>query len=499
MKLKYFLIFFVLISSIVIAQEGAYDCDDNPDDDPSICQQGTIDCDNPIYLVCAECIFSGQTEICYDEVDNNCNVDEGYQFDLDPNTGKDAKDISCCDITGVSWRDVDLEVFEDKSSIAEGTAVKIRVNGSSGCQDQDFTIEILEDDGILGYDYLLENLTGTFGTADTKGQTFATVTWTTSWTKDAFDIINFNNDPEYIAKAYAPDSIATEYDLSQTIQVYQAATGCEIEDAKWSTNYPTNYMKDSENVELVVDTLGLSCEGLTINFELYENDGFIGDDFLGSIGLEFQPDSVTIGSSSPTKQTWTAIYDLTNDDNDIEKGTYKDLEYYFKAKIGSKEQKSDIAKIRMCDPNDQDCDTICDPGKTGKYCNPGKDGEGDKCPDTPFGEEVDNTGCSGDQRNCLAYWDCSAVEWEDHCDDEPPVWTRNIGDCTDMTGNPGACYCTYDTGGSTACEGLGIIPTTTKGCMISESFPVFTGFNVFLVIVLLSFYYIFKNDKTKKA
>lgn len=489
--------FFVLVLVTVSAQEGAYDCDDNPDDDPSICQ-GTINCDNPIYLVCAECIFPGQTEICDDKTDNDCNVNEGYQLDLDKATGVDAKDISCCDIdfNNAFWKDVDDQIIPEDVNLEEGTIVVLEVNGTIGCQDKEVVFDVLEQDiSILppaityqdGPGNPDEGIIATFVYDSELGYAVARAQWNLVWYKgDAF-----SNIVEYVFNATPSDS-NIEGELSQVINVYESAVGCEIEEARWSTGYDTNYMKHDDQVKLVVDTIGSDCEGLTMDFELYEDDGWLGDDYLGDIGAEYQPDSVVMSSVSPTEQIWTATYHIDNDDNDVDKGEYYDLEYYFKAIIGEKEQTSDNANIRICDEYDADCDGICDPGEIGIYCSTGENGEGDKCPDTPFGAVVDLEGCSETQRDCLAYWDCSAVEWEDHCDDEPPIFTRDVGDCTDIIGNPSACKCTYS-GQGTECEGLGITPPTIKGCVVSETFPVFTGFNVFLVVVLLSLYYVFKK------
>ena len=487
-KIRYLLLFiFIVVLVNVSAQEGAYDCDDNPLDDPSVCK-GTINCDNPIYLVCAECIFPGQTEICYDKVDNNCNMDESYQLDLNKATGIDALDISCCDIDSknVYWKNSNNEIIPENSKIEEGTSVILEVNGTIGCDGKEVKFDVLEKDTLIYQDGPGnptnpsdpdEGIRATFIYDSDLGYSVAKAQWNLVWYKgDAF-----SNTVEYVFNATPSDS-KLEGELSQVIQVYQSTAGCEIEDAKWSTGYPAGCMKHGQNVDLVVDTIGSECKDTSISFELYEEDGLLGDDFL--TGTEYQVNSVTMGQISPTKQTWKATYQLTNDDNNVGKGEYYDLEYYFKAIVGVKEINSNIAMIRICDENDQDCDGICDSGKLGTYCK-----LEDLCPNTLFCEPVDKNGCSGPQRKCLAYWDCSGVEWIDHCDDEPSVFTRNIGDCTNMVNNPSKCYCTFDITGIPECQGLGIIPTTVKGCVLTEEFPVFTGFNILIVIVLLSLYY----------
>ena len=53
---------------------GGGDCDNNPDDDPSICRaiEG-VNCHETEYSVCASCINPGADETCLDGVDNDCD------------------------------------------------------------------------------------------------------------------------------------------------------------------------------------------------------------------------------------------------------------------------------------------------------------------------------------------------------------------------------------------------------------------------------------------
>src|SRR3989344_5647376 len=93
-----FIIFFIFLISINISYAliigDSVDCDDNPNDDPSVCT-GFIDCSKEKFSVCAKCIYPGAIEVCNDDVDNDCNADFSELLDNDPKTGVDSRDLDC--------------------------------------------------------------------------------------------------------------------------------------------------------------------------------------------------------------------------------------------------------------------------------------------------------------------------------------------------------------------------------------------------------------------
>jgi len=483
--MKFITLVVIFTLSILIAKAEIFgypiDCDDDPSDDPKICKDNPgYDCNDPQFSVCSSCIHPGAEEVCDDYVDNNCNLDEPQEGwdDLD-STGNDEKDISCCDITSVVWKDSQGNIIEDKAKIVAGTELIIEVTGSSACYYQNIDLKVWDNDIWPDQDDEVPN--GEMSTFfDTINQDIATAT--TTWIVEWHDL-DIAGPPDYYLNVTPPSFSGREAEQSTIIKPIVPSEECEIVSVEWSpssclTEYQDELINDDEVTLKVTVTGPATCNDgdKFVNFKLMEYDfGVWNDDDL-SEKEGFQIDPIRV-QDYKAETTWTVKYDTTDDDKGV---PIENLQYYLTASLGTKKKDSDRATVRMCDQNDDDCDNICNPGAEGSYCEC-KESECDTCSDTPAcAQDLDPYGCSGEQRECMIYWSCPA-EWEDHCDEEPPIWTRDTSSCT-------VEYPDQET--EDLCAGLNIIPATKKGCVITEEFPVFTTFNVILVILLLSFYYI---------
>lgn len=132
-----------------------------------------IDCDdnNPN-------IYPGAKEICNDNIDNNCNVNNGYEFDTNPNTGVDKNDIECCNLLSASWSSV---------RVSAGTNITLTVIGTSGCNNKLVNFVIKEDDLFPNQD---ENVNVNPQNTNFKGSN-ALSSWIAEFQNDGF------GNPEY--------------------------------------------------------------------------------------------------------------------------------------------------------------------------------------------------------------------------------------------------------------------------------------------------------------
>jgi len=145
---------------------------------------------------------------------------------------------------------------------------------------------------------------------------------------------------------------------------------------------------------------------------------------------------------------------------------------------------------------DSDCDGICDLGVTEEEAGDDCEitGTGDLCDDTNIWEYVNSEGCSVEQEGCMDDWDCSVdnpfddssglLEWSD-C--ENGIRNRQLclsGDCCSSQEN---CWCKMPEDENC----IGFVPPSEKSCVETEKFPIFSGFNIFGVLVLLVLYFLF--------
>ncbi len=154
--------------------------------------------------------------------------------------------------------------------------------------------------------------------------------------------------------------------------------------------------------------------------------------------------------------------------------------------------------LRVCQ-NDGDCDGVVDGGK-------------DQCPGTQYGNGVDGVGCDSQQASCIAYIDCTDVEWEE-CNSANQK-TRSI--CKDPKDDPSVC-CNYVNKDRCACKvepdpvgnpmpqnckdntKLSSWIPTARECLVEKEFPFFSTISLIFVLVILAGYYFFVQTKKRKA
>ena len=190
--MRFYILFFILLLNLNVAHAFV-------SDDPIDCDPG-----NPN-------IFPGQIEICNDNIDNNCNVNEGFLFDDNPTTGVDKNDIACCNVVGARWTLNNAEV----STVEGGTTVTLEAKGDVACNSQVANFEIWEnelfaDDKLPFFDStIFLNMTGTY---------IAKVTWLAEFIDDGF----LQGDPEYYFNA----SSAFVSMLSRDLTVTESSIEC---------------------------------------------------------------------------------------------------------------------------------------------------------------------------------------------------------------------------------------------------------------------------------
>jgi len=154
--------------------DGGGDCDDTPATgfyinpgatNPDSTHNDYCDCD----IGTGGGVTEGTAEVCGDGIDQDC----------------DGLDTQCCEITGASW---------NESQVNDGEAVTLSVNGSAVCGDGEVVdLELWETDGVTSDLVVTVNL----GTMTMRGDR-ASTEWHAVWIRDTGDP---TSDPEYFFKA----------------------------------------------------------------------------------------------------------------------------------------------------------------------------------------------------------------------------------------------------------------------------------------------------------
>ena len=226
---------------------------------------------------------------------------------------------------------------------------------------------------------------------------------------------------------------------------------CIVKDASWSTECSFDKLPVNINVKT-----GVFCNNKNISFEIKEDNTVITPG----------PNSVIVQNGSATS-TWIAKRSATC--LPVIGCNPKTNSYYFVTTLNQNSKIFDTKKIgiRDCDVvNDVDCDGIIN--------------NADECPRTKSCTvTVNSKGCDISQATCYAEWDCSAALWSD-CNEDTGKRTRDISRCI-FKGAP-----------NSPCANITNVPRE-KDCLVEQEFPVFTNFNVFISLILLIGYYIYRR------
>ena len=494
-------------------------------------------------------IFPGQIEICNDNIDNNCNINNGHKFDDDSSTGVDENDISCCNLLDAKWILNNAETF----STNDGTAITLRVQGTFACgspESKTIAFEIWEDE--LFFDDKVNYISNNY-----FSNNLAEVTWTAEWIDDGF----LQGNPEYyfiatlagtgpqypitsskILDIQSENLIVTEaspecgdgnLDQSETCLSCPSDAGCginqkgcdingiptcipfdqqcntpitpndcsnnlccfpgnickvvngnptcgcntisdnvcssdpscssidpdccEIDQAYWSKSCAGN----GQPVDLIIKTTP-SCNNLEASFDIKEDDGILSEE-------DISPDPPNkIIENNEARTRWDAIYQ-TDIFGRPEFFFYSDIPSI--SNLQSVRSKAPDLEVRPCEISiDSDCDGVPDAE--------------DLCTNTEYCANTDNDGCTQGQTTCLGNWDCSGVEWIDHCE-ESGIRTRDVEQCIYLgaqRNNP-----------SDPCSFSSVL-VSQQSCGEERPFPAFDISNVLLVIFILVIYYIYRKQ-----
>jgi hypothetical protein len=444
-----------------------------------------------------------------------------------------APECSACTLTSAKWKLNNNEISE----VDENTIVTLDVEGTSLCDGSLITFDIKEKD-TLGYDeYSPDPDPVTFSNGK------ATATWKAKWTKDEFNFLTMDNDPEYyfIAKIDSKEITSgelkvapvlgecgdSECDTGETPVNCPEDCGCKANEKACVINDEITcipYEMECDNPLTCEDDFclpGLICvieDGNVKCSAVEESDGYCPSDPLIQ---PYDPDCCNMQnaywSTYCTGAGKTVILSVVGDE--VCDGKELDIKIY----------EDDEAGIYLPSPNpatfDGDLATTywvtkyiddgMGQGNPEFYytatinglslnsnlmevvnCNVEQDADcdginddNDLCWNTPECVNVNGDGCSPNQASCLVFWDCSAAKW-DECGET--VEDKRYRDVT---------LCVYTGDLNSPCNNINLLPKT-KECAPEEAFPFFTAFNLIVAVIIISMYYFFfiikKEPKKKK-
>ncbi len=473
------LVLLLLISSIAYAQDDPYAADSQ-----GKCTTGS------------EGVKVGS--LCYD-----CGKSDGVcPDDFSSNTCTTA-DIDCCQVSAIKWADAS---GSEITSASGGDSVKLILEASGKCSGQSVDFDISEAD-LTGYDDYPSDPSSTTVGANGVAQV--------TWSADGTFSDGLLGDPEYIFDAIIGNifSFGPSSELSVSgaggAPTTTAAAACGdgvLDSGEDASNCPDDAGCDNglvlcgdgscavtcttaatdnndNNCDSGESCTATACNGLQssclnglfcgngiCNCNTAATDGELPP--LTSACAAFDPDYDTDGDGIMGGDNCPAISNSDQLDSDSDGGACDYTAAYVDANGYS-------CGGDVCDIDD-DNDGVCDTGETGAECV-----GSDLCPGTdPTAVEIDENGCTEDQKDCLVQWDCSQAPWSE-CDPNTNTISRDTSLCV-FTGPQGSI-----------CQTNAVYqPEAVKGCLVEEEFPVFSLMNVIITLILIAGFYVI-SSRTK--
>jgi len=445
---------------------------------------------------------------------------------------KTVDECSDCTLTNAKWTLNNNEISETDENII----VTLEVYGSTSCNNLITTFDVKEKDTFGDDDYSPDPDSVTFNNGKAK------TTWKTKWTKDEFNFLSLDNNPEY----YFTGKINNKEITSKELKVNPVLGECG--DGECDTNEnPVNCPEDcgcglNEKACVINDEIlcvpyemkcdnpltceddfclpGLICVTDNGNIKcvaIETSDGYCPSDPLIQ---PYDPDCCNLENAywsiHCTGAGKTVILSIVGDEScdgkevnvkiyeDDEPGinlpapnpaifeedlatTYWETKYIDDGMGQGNPEFYYTATINELNLNSNLMEVVNCNIEQDADCD-GINDDNDLCWNTPECVGVNGDGCSANQASCLVFWDCSAAEWGE-CSET--VEDKRYRDVT---------LCVYNGDLNSPCNNIELLPKT-KECAPEEAFPFFTAFNLVIAVMIISLYYFFffiKNRTVKK-
>lgn len=412
-------------------------------------------------------------------------------------------DIDCCKLTAVKWTNSQGTEITNANG---GDSVKLVLEASAKCKGQSVSFDISESDQLSGNDDYPSDPSSTTIGSDGK----ASVSWNVDGT---FSDGLLGGGPEFIFDAIIANTIifgpSSELAISgsggapttttaaaacgdgvldsgETPENCPSDAGCDNgliycgsdEGCLAACNTPANDNGDS-NCDADESCATASCNGLqstcmsgltcannVCSCNSLTKDGILPP--MTSVCAAYDPDydidgdGVMGGDNCPG----VANADQADFDSDGSICDYTTVPYVSSTGFACGGDLCDL---------DEDNDGVCNAGETSSYCT-----GSDLCLGTDPNVDistVDKDGCTEDQKDCLAQWDCTQAAWSE-CDTTTNTITRDTSKCV-FTGPQGSICQT-----NTVYQ-----PEAIKSCLVEEEFPVFGLMNILVTLVLIAGFY----------